>query len=75
MATPRQTLKRAAIALQRLESFVAAGGDLKSEAAATVGLEFMSSFADVLKLFGYEVSKPVKKSDGAKPDSNTSRLV
>jgi hypothetical protein len=37
MATIRQTLKRASPALQRVETFVAAGGDLKSEAATTVG--------------------------------------
>jgi hypothetical protein len=52
-----QSLKRAAIALQRVEAFVAAGGDLKSEAGTTVGLDFMSSFA--------EVAKPVKRTDPA----------
>lgn len=63
MATLRQTFKRAATALERVESFVAAGGDLKSEAATTVGLDFMSSFADVAKQFGYQVPKPVKKRE------------
>jgi hypothetical protein len=57
MATIRQTLKRAANALQRVEAFVAAGGDLKFEAGTTVGLDFMSSFA--------EVAKPVKRTDPA----------
>jgi len=65
MATMRQTLKRAADALQRVEALVAEGGDLKSEAATTVGLDFMSSFAEVGKQFGYEVAKPVKRTDTA----------
>jgi hypothetical protein len=55
MATITQTLKRAANALQRVQAFVAEGGDLKSEAATTVGLDFMGSFAEVGKQFGYEV--------------------
>ena len=42
---------------------MAAGGDLKSEAATTVGLDFMSSFAEAGKQFGYEVAKPVKRTD------------
>jgi hypothetical protein len=62
MATIRQTLKRASAALQRVETFVAAGGDLKLEAATTVGLDFMGAFADVAKLFGYEIAKPVKNA-------------
>jgi hypothetical protein len=52
MATIRQTLKGAATALQRVESFVAAGGDLKSQEATTVALDFMGAFADVAKHFG-----------------------
>jgi hypothetical protein len=63
MATIKQILKRAKTELQRVEQFVAAGGDLKSQAATTVGLDFMSAFSDVAKQFGYEVSKPVKKTD------------
>ena len=67
MATMRQTLKRAANALQRVEAFVAAGGDLKFEAGTTVALDFMSSFAEVGKQFGYEVAKPVKRTDPPQP--------
>jgi hypothetical protein len=63
MATMRQTLKRAANAQQRVEESVAEGGDLKSEGATTVGLDFMNSFAEVGKQFGYEVAKPVKRTD------------
>jgi hypothetical protein len=66
MATIRQTLKRAATALQRVEAFVAEGGDLKSEAATTVGLDFLSA-----KQFGYDVAKPVKRTAILKVEYST----
>jgi hypothetical protein len=68
VATIRQRLKHAEAALQRVEAFVAAGGDLKSQAATPVWLEFLSAFADVAKQFGYDIAKPVKKADLVKTD-------
>lgn len=68
MAVTRKTLKNAETALQRVKAFVAAGGDLKSQAATPVGLEFISAFADVAKQFGYEFAKPLKVTDFTKPD-------
>jgi hypothetical protein len=60
-------LKCAKISIQRIEEFLAAGGDLKSQAALPVGLEFLGAFAAVAKEFGYAIPKPAK----AAPDRVT----
>ena len=61
----RHKLKCAEAAIQKIAEFVAAGGDLKSQAALPVALEFLSAFAAVAKEFGYAVPKPEKTPGSA----------
>ncbi len=65
MPSVRQKLKRLDATLQKVEAFAAAGGDLKSEAAAPVWMDLMGAFASIATEFGFDV-KPVKKL--TKPD-------
>ena len=65
MATIQEKTARLASAQQKVDAFIAAGGDLKSPAAAPIGLEFVNAFAVLAKEFGYDVLKPIKK-DSAK---------
>jgi len=60
MTAINHKLKCARIAIQRIEEFVAAGGDLRTQAAMPVGLEFLGAFAAVAKEFGYAIPKPEK---------------
>jgi hypothetical protein len=61
MATIPEKTARLEAARQKVEAFVAAGGDLKSADAVPVGLELVNAFADLAKDFGYEILKPIKK--------------
>jgi len=63
MATIQEKTARLAAAQQKVDAFIAAGGDLKSPAAAPIGLEFVHAFADVAKEFGYEILKPINEPD------------
>lgn len=67
MAAVRQKLKRLGAAIQKVDEFAAAGGDLKSQAAAPVWMDLLGGFASIAREFGYELGKPVKKEIIAKP--------
>ena len=67
MASVRQKLKRLEASVQKADDFVAAGGDLKSPAAAPVWMNLMGAFERVAEAFGYEILKPVKKANSTKP--------
>ena len=67
MSSIRQKLKRLEAATQKVEAFSAAGGDLKSEAAIPVWMDFMGAFESMAKEFGYELAKPAKKASTVKP--------
>jgi hypothetical protein len=61
MASTRQKVKRLEATTQKVEAFVAAGGDLESPAATPVWMDLMAAFEDIANEFGYEIAKPVKK--------------
>jgi hypothetical protein len=63
MASLEEKSARLKAAKQKVDEFVAGGGDLGSKAAVPVGIEFVEAFADVAKEFGYEILKPTKKPD------------
>ena len=54
-STIRQKTARLAAVLQKVEAFVAAGGDLKSPAAFLDGWELVDAFAELAEEFDYEV--------------------
>ncbi len=69
MPTLEEKTARLEAARQKVDEFVANGGDLGSKAAVPVGLEFVHAFADVAKEFDYEILRPIKKpADFIKPD-------
>ena len=69
MATIKEKSARLEAAREKVEAFVAAGGDLKSKEAVPVGLELVEACADLAKDFGYEILKPMKKpADFIRPD-------
>jgi hypothetical protein len=68
MASIRQKLKRLEATIQKVDEFVAAGGDLKSPAAAPVWMNLMGAFERVAEAFGYEIAKPAKKPNVGKPE-------
>lgn len=66
MASVKEKLKRLQDTAQKASNFVAAGGDSKSRAAAPVWMSLMGAFERVAEEFGYELSKPVRKTDAMK---------
>jgi hypothetical protein len=56
----QQKTARLAAVLQKVEAFVAAGGDLKSPAAFLDGWELVDAFAELAGEFGYEVLMSVR---------------
>jgi hypothetical protein len=68
MVSIRQKLKRLVATTQKVEAFAAAGGDLKSPAAAHVWMELMSAFESIAREFGYEIAKPAKKQIATNPE-------
>lgn len=71
MASIREKLKRLENTVQKADDFVAAGGDTKSPAAASVWMNLMGAFERVAEQFGYEIPKPVKKDTAIKSDHRT----
>jgi hypothetical protein len=64
MPTPRKKLQLLEAAVKKAENFVAAGGDVKSPAAAPVWMNLLGAFETVARQFGYEIAKPVESSGG-----------
>ncbi len=62
MASTRQKVKRLEATTQKVEAFVAAGGELRSPAATPVWMDLMAAFEDIANEFGYEIAKPMKKA-------------
>ena len=55
-----------------VEDLVRAGVDLKSEAAAHVGLRFIHALDDLAQEFGHKILQPLnKKADFIRPDPST----
>jgi hypothetical protein len=65
LPTIEEKSARLMAAKQKVDEFLANGGDLGSKAAVPVGMEFVEAFAEVAKEFGYEVLKPTKKANPA----------
>jgi hypothetical protein len=69
MATLAEKNGRLEAARQKVDEFVAAGGDPGSSAAMPVQLEFVYAFADIAKEYGYDILKQIKElGDYIKPD-------
>ena len=64
MTTTQEKRARFAVAQQKVDAFIQAGGDLKSPAASLIGMEYVMAFAEVAKEFGYEILKPIKDPEG-----------
>jgi hypothetical protein len=56
----QQKMARLAVALQKVEAFAAAGGDLKSPVAFLDGWELVDAFAELAGEFGYEVLMSIR---------------
>jgi hypothetical protein len=56
-----QKTARLKVAKQKVDEFVAAGGDIGSKSAVPVGLEFVYAFADLAEEFGHKILKPIEK--------------
>jgi hypothetical protein len=61
MPTIEQKTVRLKAGKQKVDEFIAAGGDLGSKAAVPVGLEFVYAFADLAEEFGHKILKPIEK--------------
>ena len=59
MPTIQEKTARLEAARIKVEEFVAAGGDLKSPAAAPLGLELIKAADELGREFGHEILKPV----------------
>ena len=71
MASIKENLKRLEAMVQKVHEFTAAGGDLKSQAAAPVWMSLLGAFERVAEQFGYEIPKPAKKTADIKSDHRT----
>jgi len=66
MATLKDKTERPRIAREKVEAFVAAGGNIKSKEAAPLGMELVLAANDVGEELGYKILKP--KADFIRPD-------
>lgn len=70
MATIQEKTARLKAAREKVEAFVAAGGDLKSREAASLGMELVLAAHEVGVDLGYNILKPAatKRDDFMHPD-------
>jgi hypothetical protein len=74
MPTIQEKTARLQAAREKVESFIAAGGDLKSAAAVPLGMELVLAANEVGIELGYNILQPVKKPvDFIRPDPATQR--
>jgi hypothetical protein len=74
MGTLEEKIERLRVAREKVEAFIAAGGDIKSPQAAPLGMELVLAANEVGIELGYNILKPVKKPvDFIRPDPATQR--
>jgi hypothetical protein len=74
MATIEEKTERLRVAQEKVEAFIAAGGDIKSPGAAPLGMELVLAANEVGIELGYNILKPVKKPvDFIRPDPASQR--
>lgn len=74
MATLEEKTERLRVAREKVEEFVAAGGDIKSPEAVPLGMELVLAANEVGIELGYNILKPVKKPiDFIRPDPASQR--
>lgn len=74
MATIDEKTERLRVAREKVEAFIAAGGDIKSPEAAPLGMELVLAANEVGIELGYSILKPVKKPvDFIRPDPASQR--
>jgi hypothetical protein len=74
MATLEEKTERLRVAQEKVEAFIAAGGDIKSPEAAPLGMELVLAANEVGTELGYNILKPVKKPvDFIRPDPASQR--
>ncbi len=74
MATLKEKTERLRVAREKVEAFVAAGGDIKSPEAVPLGMELVLAANEVGIELGYNILKPVKKPvDFIRPDPISQR--
>ena len=74
MAAINEKTERLRVAREKVEAFIAAGGDLKSPEAVPLGMELVLAANEVGIELGYNILKPVKKPvDFIRPDPASQR--
>lgn len=69
MATIQEKTERLTVAREKVEAFIAAGGDIKSPEAAPLGMELVVAANEVGKELGYNILQPVRRpADFIRPD-------
>jgi len=71
MASIKENLRRLEGTIQKVHEFTAAGGDMKSQAAAPVWMSLLGAFERVAEQFGYQIPKPIKKWPEIRSDHRT----
>ena len=66
MATLREKTERLQIAREKVEAFVAAGGNLKGPEAVPLGMELVLAANEVGKDLGYNILTDIKGDDSPK---------
>jgi hypothetical protein len=74
LAAINEKTERLRVAREKVEAFIAAGGDLKSPEAVPLGMELVLAANEVGIELGYNILKPVKKPvDFIRPDPASQR--
>ncbi len=60
MATLKEKTERLRLAKEKVEAFIAAGGNIKSPEAVPLGMELVLAADEVGKELGYNILKPIK---------------
>lgn len=64
MSAIQEKMHQLEAAKRKVDVFLEQNGDLKSQAAVLVGLEFVHAFDAVAREFGYEVVRPLNGKSG-----------
>jgi hypothetical protein len=74
MATLEEKIERLRVAREKVEAFIAGGGDIKSRESVPLGMELVLAANEVGIELGYNLLKPVKKPvDFIRPDPASQR--
>jgi hypothetical protein len=68
MATLQEKTERLRLARERVEAFIAAGGDIKSKEAVPLGMELVLAANEVGRDLGYNILTTNRAADFIRPD-------